>query len=356
MLSPRSHMGKRYGTFPAARLAAREDASCIADRAYESFEEFRDMIAQEYYKPDGSLFHDEKRLVEIFNAFGNRMGPLMMREVLSKSKFMQSGGVIRNKAVQLAALKADKRTAFRFCPIAHNNIQTVIEVLGEKFDLFRHMTSLGNPAVALAIAEAFPFKTPWWLSISLSSHGVTSTHRVIDVAAFETHALGTMVCTWLSAPDRVYKHRVGAPSEFQSVSSSIVSCALAILHVRSSDFGRQLHTKDQIDELLGMRYRKAIEITSWANKMQVLSTGVDMELPLYEKKIRYTVEACRAAFIVDDWGRRFHYHYRLVKRRGDTMLSRIAQREDLCLIVLPIVVRYILEPAAPRFKPRGKRV
>ena len=90
--------------------------------------------------------------------------------------------------------------------------------------------------------------------------------------------------------------------------------------------------------------------------MQVLSTGVDMELPLYEKKIRYTVEACRAAFIVDDWGRRFHYHYRLVKRRGDTMLSRIAQREDLCLIVLPIVVRYILEPAAPRFKPRGKRV
>ena len=313
------------------------------------------MIAQEYYKPDGSLFHDENRLVEILDAFGNRMGPLMMREVLSKSRFVHAGSVIKSKAVQLAALRADKRTAFRFCPIAHKNIQLVIEVLSEKFDLFRHMTSLGNPEVALAIAQAFPYKTPWWLSISLSSHLPTSTHRVIDVAGFETQALGTMVCTWLSAPERVYKHRIGmaAPSEFESVSNAIVSCALAILHVRCSDFGRQLHTQHQIYELLGMRYRKAAEITSWANKMQVLSRGVDMELPLYEKNIRYTVKASAAAS--DEWRRRFMYRYQLVKRRGDTILTMIAQREDLCLIVLPIVIRYILEPTAPRFKPRGKR-
>ena len=361
MLSPKSQLGKRCGNFPLASLPARENPSCLADMEYESFDEFREMIAQEYFEPDGSLFHDEQRLVEIFEAFGNRFGSLMMREVLTKSKFFKAGKIIKSKALQLAALNADKKTAFRFCPIAHRNISLVIEVLTAKFDQFRFMTTLENPTIALAIAETFPFKTPWWLSISLSSHLPTSSHKIIDVSGFDTNALGTMVCTWLSAPDRVYRHRPGmeAPTEFESVSDSIVSCALAILHVRTHDFGKPLSTEHQIDELLGMRYRKAVEIQSWANKMHVTSTGVDMALPLYEKKVPYTVETARAALQRGkdrDWQHRFQYRYGLVKRRGDSVLAMIAQREDLRIIVLPIVIRFILDPMPPRFKPRGKRV
>ncbi len=328
---------------------------------YESFHDFRELIVEHYDKPDGSLFHDESRLVEIFDAFGNRMGPLMMREVLSKSIFVQAGNMIKSQAVQLAALKADKKIAFRFCPIAHNNIELVLEILSAKFDQFRHMTSLRIPAVALAITQAFPYKTPWWLSISRSSHLPTTTHKVIDVSGFDNNALGAMVCIWLSAPDRVYRHQVGmeAPREFESISNSIVRCALAILHVRLHDFHMPLNTEHQIHELLGMRYRKAVEIQSWANKMQVVSANVNMELPLYERSIGYTVDDAKAALksgIHGEWGRRFHYHYSLEKRRGDKIISMIAQREDLCLIVLPIVIRYILDPTPPRFKPRGKRV
>jgi hypothetical protein len=117
-----------------------------------------------------------------------------------------------------------------------------------------------------------------------------------------------------------------------------------------------LNTEHQIRELIGMRYRKAVEIQSWANKMRVVSADVNMALPLYEKMICYTVDAANAALQSGDWGRRFHYHYALVKRRGDTIISKIAQREDLCLIVLPIIIGYILDPMPPRFKPRGRRV
>ena len=361
MLSPRSHFGKRAGRFPLAELAARKNPTCPADKGFRSFDEFRDMLVDHYNNPNGSLFNDESRLVEIFEAFGNRMGLLMMREVLSKSTFVKAGNILKSKAVQLAALKADRNTAFRFCPIAHVNIELVLEILSFRFDQFRYMTSLKIPAVALAIAEAFPYKTPWWLSISLSSHLPTTTHKVIDVSGFENNALGSMVCTWLSAPDRVYRHRVGmeAPREFESVSDSIVKCALAILHVRLHDFHMPLNTEHQIRELIGMRYRKAVEIQSWANKMRVVSADVDMALPLYEKMICYTVDAANAALqsgIKGEWGRRFHYHYGLIKRRGDTIISKIAQREDLCLIVLPIIIGYILDPMPPRFKPRGRRV
>ena len=318
-------------------------ATLPQDVAYESYAAFQNMIIRRYQNLDEVLFTKMDRLAYIIKRYGPYMGSSMMEEVLRKSSFFLKAN-ITSKPIEDAAMAADPSAAFRFCPLAKANPSIFIPMLFLRFSVVRHM-NIADAAVSMDIAHMFPYKLAWMLSISLDDIG--NSGEKIHVSKLNTNALAYMVCVWLDSPECVYQYKHGMRQTTNienTVSSLIVLNSLTVLKGLT-------YRQGKIHELLGMRYRLGVEVRSWANKLQVVASGTDMDMPLYEKFITYTVDASKAALDC-----KLHYGTPLDGRRGDSMLNRIAEREDLCVTVLPLIVHFMLWPIPPRFKPAGELV
>ena len=349
------------------------------DTRYSGLREFKKALIARYDFPDMSLITKKENLQYMLQQYSSKMTTGEVCLMLKKSTFFSPEGFIIGEGLQKIAMNANRRSAFRFCPISQNDSSIRSRMLKESF---LHIYDLCEPVLRSAsaeIAREYPLMLPWFTDISITSllgfrHG---NDRCLCIDQISATAVSVMVRYWLSHPEMVYEYTLGvAPprvnnqpgSSFVGVSDRIVRNGLRNLCMllRDRALSPELSTMErqeiraEVADLLGCRDWLAAYIRSWCNKLAVLSMGGGggdsrRGIPLVDcskaRALVYTADMARACF---DEAPRLLFLNKTAPRRGDTVLRLMhdARREDLCVTVIPLIAQYILTPTPTRFAPR----